>query len=156
MTVTIVYLRIYSYRGLSIGASHYYAELKGYDGNDLIVHNLEKTLTPHEAAKLNDGSEYGLLYKAGQKYNGFNSEEELIKLAMDCFKTTFPDARILIRGDGVYYEPQKVLWCERQEVIAEVDSMIAECEKLGWFDNGNTKAVDKICDQWGRLLDEFK
>ena len=155
-TGTVIYLKITTWRGMSLGAVHYYGKLNSNNYDDKSI-ELRKKMTSHEAAKLNKLHGYGSLYKAGSSTEGFDTKDEIIELAMREFKNHYPNVRILILGDAVYSEPKKILWCEEEPGIIEiVDNMISECKEINWWEGNNPKRMDQLSDNWEQILNNFK
>ncbi len=142
--ITPCYLDVSSYVGISIGADHYYGHLKYNDQKIELKHRL----TQKEADLLNkkDGNNYNR-YKKGALSERFDTEEQVEKIAIKTWKQHFPDANILIKGSDVYIEPQPCI--DGLKVIKDkINRLYKRACKLGWFDNGNDKIVDEICDEY--------
>jgi len=110
--MSAVYLKITSWAGISIGAIHFYGELRARNPYRCV--ELSNTLTVASAKRLNRhrrddfrGEDWN--YRAGMKVNGFDTEQEIIDLAIKTYKTHFPEGTVLILGDPVYAEPQKII-----------------------------------------------
>lgn len=110
----IVHLEIRSFRGISIGATHYYGELKGHvDGHYKSV-DLEYAMTAQQAKALTkkDFEERGyqrMRYSPGDMYAGFDTMDDVRAEAIRQYKTHFPKAEMLVEGHAAYYERKPVL-----------------------------------------------
>src|SRR5512136_161848 len=98
----IVYLEIDSWIGTSIGATHFYGELKS-NGKHI---ELKRCLTLHQAREL---QKKDWPVEAGDLFHGFDTKDEIISLAITTYKEHFPEADILIQGRSACAEPQMVL-----------------------------------------------
>jgi len=149
--VSAVYLKITSFRGLSLGAVHYYGELRARNPYRCV--ELSNTLTVASAKRLNKqrrdefrGEDWN--YRVGMKVNGFDTQQEIIDLAIKTYKTHFQDATILIRGDPVYAEPQEIIDGKRS-VIVKANKL---CNKYKEYEK-DYRMADSICDEWDKLIE---
>jgi len=97
-------LKITSWVGTSIGATHYYGKLSGYYINQSTEDiELEYTISRKEADILNekDTSIYPGMghWRAGDKTGRFDTTEEIITRAVQSYKEHFPEAEGLLLGD---------------------------------------------------------
>ena len=137
----IVYLTTRTYVGtLAFGASHYYGTLnwdKHETGEFGLPErgdiDLEHTLTKREAAELNKDSLFDYGWKAGSNYHGFSSEEAVIKEGIKVFKEQFTSEDILVLGDHVVADPQRIL-VGPQDVMDFVNPLVDEKEKIGSYE----------------------
>jgi hypothetical protein len=149
----VVYLTIRTYIGtLAYGASHYYGALNwGTDEKDDIGLpkrgdiDLEHTLTKREAAALNKDSLFDYNWKAGGKYHGFSSEEAVTKEGIKVFKALFTPDDILVLGDHVVADPQRIL-VGPQDVMDFVNPLVDEKERIGSYEKSpeRTHEISKI------------
>lgn len=140
----VCYLDISSFQGLSIGAIHFYGELR-CDGNRVeLIHHLttEEAIERTKRERADMGSEYR--YKRGDKSRGFTTEEQIIDLACRTWHKHFPDADVLILGDNCVAEPQRVL-VGPKEFKTQINKWYAECKAFGWYE-GNPKKMERISD----------
>ena len=105
----IINLYITTWKGISEGAEHYYAELQGPHETNYKKVELYDTLTPHQAAQLNKKNNERNLYKAGQSNVGFDTYEAAIQAGIREWKTHFPEATYLVLGKASYIEPKLLL-----------------------------------------------
>jgi hypothetical protein len=122
-----VWLEISSWRGMSIGATHFYGTLhhpctcsRFPCPHPISRTDLEHVLTTQEAKELtklhNDGSLFGpgvYKYKKGDTSRCFETKEEIIKLAIASYQEMFPDRKRLILGSPIYVDG--LLLHERKE-----------------------------------------
>ena len=154
--MSAVYLKITSWAGTSIGAIHFYGELRARNPYRCV--ELSNTLTVASAKRLNRhrrddfrGEDWN--YRAGMKVNGFDTEQEIIDLAIKTYKTHFPEGTVLILGDPVYAEPQKIIDGPKS-AIKKADKLRAKYEECG--EERNWRMSDSICDEWDKLLESAK
>ena len=159
-TSKIVWLKISSWSGISIGAVHIYGELIP-DGSQEGV-SLEKTLTATQARKLNKwyrqtGGVGGLTtYRAGYKTTGFDDESELTEFALKTYREHFPKAELLIKGQAMNVEPQLIL-DGPSDVKEKAERLLREARALEyWEHRENYKRMDALSDEWEDLLKPFR
>lgn len=113
MKTKAVRVEVYSWQGYSVGATHYYVDLHSWDINDRrSVRRLQRRLTTHDAAKINDklrheyAPDYYELYKVepGEKDYRYDTAEQALDEALKQWRTIFPDAECLVD----YKDPRKV------------------------------------------------
>ena len=141
----IIHLEISSFRGISLGAIHYYGKLVG---NTRI--ELEKTLTRRDAIKLNKHDD-GYIWRPGTKYSGFDSEEEVIEFALNVWKKHFPSGIILIQGNSAVADPQLVIAGDRK-IANTINKWYYQAEKINWYDGGQSELMHEISDAYWQFL----
>ena len=154
----IVYLYLSSWVGISLGATHYYAELQ--PSGDRKNVDIMDTLTAKQAAALNKkGVRYYRPFKPGDQYKGFDTKEAAIQAGIEQWRTHFPDGKFLVLGRAGYCEPQPLLATSflneaaEAELKAKVQTIIDRCEEIGWFDDPkNDDEMDTLYNQWKGLL----
>ena len=108
-----VYLHIFSWAGLSIGAIHWYGELR-FRGHS--TGRIERPLSEEDAIQLNrrlrltHSEDMYKLYKvqAGEMDNRFDREEQVIEAAKEQWMDMFPEGERLVK----YREPD-IVYSER-------------------------------------------
>ena len=149
--MSAIYLKITSWAGISIGAIHFCGELKARNPYRCI--ELSNTLTITSAKRLNKhrrddfrGEDWN--YRAGMKVNGFDTEQEIIDLAIKTYKTHFPEATILILGDPVYAEPQEIIDGKKSVIVKanKLRDKYKEYEK-------DYRMAKSICNEWDKLIE---
>ena len=160
--MSICYLEITTWQGISLGAQHFYGELRTSDDyNDSA--KLERKLTPRAAAAMNKSRRnMGLMelhYRAGQMFNGFDTREEIIALAVKTYREHFSKTTILVLGDRAVAEPCPVL-DGPDGVKVTAQKLYDENEKIhaqSWWDKRkNRKRMDELCKEWDRLMEAHK
>lgn len=152
----LVFLYIQSWIGLSPEACHYQGELQG----DKHTIQLKRILSKSTAAKLNairrrqyPGAPEYAIFRAGMEYNGFDSRDELISLALKSYKTHFPDATILILGRNSIGDPQFILDHPDKRIMEKANRIYEEFESFeGYQFRRNWGRADKLQTEWNDLL----
>lgn len=159
MKSKVVYLDISTWRGRSIGATHYYAELHpsnryGWNSTDESV-NLYRTLTAKTAREENDKSGRKFMSK-GDEARGWNSKNAIRKYALKEYKKLYPEAEFLLEGRITSLEPVRCLDCPI-EFKERLDLIYAEYERLDKrWNNVSAKQRKSIEDKIDVLTDEFE
>ena len=143
-----VYLKITSWAGISIGAIHFYGELKARNPYRAI--ELKRTLTTASARRLTRQHGKAFQYLAGYQTIGFETEQEIIDLAIKTYKTHFPEATILILGDLIYAGPQKIIDGPKS-IVKKVDGLIAKYRE--YENEKDYRMAENICNEWDKLIE---
>lgn len=152
----IVTLEITCWKGMSIGATHYYGHLKGYIGEEYKSVELEYKMTASQAAKLNKKDEQltrssGGLYSRGSVSTRFDTEEQIIKLALKVYKQHFPGADVLILGHSYIAEPQLIL-DGPEEVKKIINEIVSVYDKFRY----GSKQQELLWDTWNTVLAPYR
>ncbi len=153
--MSIVYLKISTWQGISLGATHYYGELVMSAGEDYRVIELKKSLTKRQAAKLNKAADMDWLYEPGDQYHGFDTKAEIIVLAVKTFRDHFPGADLLILGNPAYSEPMPILVGDSQ-ANEKAEELVTAAEAIGGYGRGKDKEMDKLVDAWRELIRPYE
>ncbi len=144
------WLEISSYIGVSYGARHYYGELRY--GDERV--QLKYRMSAADATRLNKAHGWKG-YRAGGLSEHFDSKEQVIALAVETYKTHFPDAILLVQGNKAYAEPQPCLAGEPalMEKINELAAELKVEEAKEEAKNGNqeSRRMREICDEYWAL-----
>jgi hypothetical protein len=141
MNECFVFLHIIDW-SVSVGGNHYTGKLHGYLNNKYQSFEVKQILTQTDAAKLNKKYRSNS-YQAGNKSGKFDTEEGLFREAIKQYKTFFPNARVLFKGDASLAQAQKVLdgpepfktktteiWKKHEKLYAKSDRWNDKHEKL--------------------------
>lgn len=144
----IVFLKITSWNGISIGAEHYYGRLTDFKTNKSI--ELTYPLTKEDAKYLNRKvtDEVGM-YEEGEESERFSNEEAVISRAKKRFKILFPKAIILIRGT-CDPNPQEVLVGPKQFKNV-INALWQRYELLDWDREEDREELEEIEEEWQGL-----
>ena len=103
----MVYLRLSSWRGMSIGATHWYGEMVN---DKYVTVRMMYPLTTSQALDLtkkhNAGSLVGAdyFYEEGDEVSSFDTKAQIIEQAVNTWRELFPEQNILVLGDPVICE----------------------------------------------------
>jgi hypothetical protein len=118
----VVYLVITSWQGISLGAEHYYAKLKGDAYGEYTTYDLHKVMTEEDAEILRKKDDWRH-YKAGSLTDRFNTKEEARESAILALPTAFPHAVALLEGNPAYVEPHYCLWVKNLAYIEKLNKV---------------------------------
>ena len=155
----IITLEITSWRGISFGATHYYAKLKWQDSNERFEigsRDVEHPLDQAGADALNEYDGWDS-YKPGDMSSRISSREDAIASGIKLARELHGD-NILVR-DGLYSDAQPI-----RTVYAPTSEILAEFNKVenAWFDiwdnagydpwSTHEDQLDPINEEWFALL----
>lgn len=151
----ICYLRVSSWVGIGIGATHVYGKLS--HGNRTI--DLERKLTHKEATELtekdfpNKDTRGWLFYKPGTLTTRFDSRAQLIRVAKQVMKKEFPNCTVMLEGD--WGNPSRAIvgpdW-----FVKEANKLYRKADRLGFYNKRSNKHImDEIYKQWHNLLERL-
>jgi len=123
-TKKICFLKVTTWEGICIGATHYYGS---------ILFNGERK----------EIKRYGSIK--------FNSEEILVDFAIKIFQKYFPKAQCLCLGDSGYIEPRKMLVGKCKD---KCNKIYEKAVSLGFYNNKkNWNKVDRLGDKWYSIIE---
>ena len=147
----IVFLTVSSWRGVSIGAQHYYGRLSLIEGSQSfdVVYKLSKEDAEHFNNFWSlEGSKELIGYEEGEETSRFRSEKKLITAAKRQFRKHFPNAKVLVLGDRGVVEPQPILVGPRQ-FKSEINKLAKRAKEIDyWEDN---EEMQMLCAKWQQL-----
>jgi hypothetical protein len=148
-----VFIEITSWQGISLGATHYYGKLKGYDdNNEVLFIDIEKPLGEKEAKKLSKKDDF--TYREGTLTARFDSKQEVIDIAIEKWKTYFPNAEFLIQGEWAIADPQNCLIAPNG-LKEKINKLYLESEEIGGYEK-SPKRMDEIFREYQNLIREYK
>ena len=148
-----VFLDISCWAGISLGAEHYYATLTINDHPNYSQHRLNKVLTEKDAAALNKKDKCAIaLYEAGELSDRFDSESEVIKLAMATWKKIFPSGEILLLGSSAVGDPAPILIAP-EPIFTKGNELYQRARKIGFWDYHEDQMM-VIAKEWDILFKE--
>ena len=151
----VVYLDITTWQGSSVGAVHWYGELKQKGQRPI---TLEAPLSTSHATYVNKQAQrrgLGIPYEPGDMYSGFMEREHVIGLARACWKIVYPDAVLLLEGRTGIVEPMPILEAPETWDVAGLNELWALCEELGWWNGGNERKVQLASEGWFRQVNDL-
>lgn len=158
----IVYLDITSYRGVSVGAEHFYGKLVN-SGEKYEVVELEQVMTKKMAIELNKKDGFGSVGRAGSKTDRFLGKDKLIGFAKKEYKKHFPKAKLLLLGNSSSVSVKKVLDCESEDVLKKCNKLYDEYKKIEWINRGGffyrtpegEVLEDELYGKWAKILEKY-
>lgn len=155
--MVIGHLDITSWRGISIGAVHWYVSII-IDEGDKLTETIELTrpLTSAEAKALNverAARGYFSRHKAGDKTTGFNTEEDAINTGIQYFKAHYTG--VLLDGDYACYSAWKKVIVYPNEfapLVKEMNDLADRFQKLNGYecDRKHAKLVERLDQRWAK------
>lgn len=142
------HLQIDSWAGISLGASHFYGNLRFEDDRKELTYKL----TAAQAARLDDG------YQAGDSTERFFTEEAVIERALSAWQRLFPRAKVLLLGNSSYIEPKLILGMPGapDAILMELSGIYLAAESIGFYDNpANDQKMDALNDRWHNIINGF-
>lgn len=109
----MVWLQISSWRGMAIGATHWYGEMRNSEHTRAV--RMMYPLTEEQALELTKKHNGGTLvevdyaYQAGDEVSSFDTKEEIIAQAIATWRTEFPDRNVLVIGNPAYADEVPVI-----------------------------------------------
>ena len=148
-----VYLEVTSWRGISVGAEHWYGHLDHF-GDELERRELRRRMGAQEAAALTAKDGLGALpYREGDTTERFPSEAAVVARARRVWRRWFPGARILVQGDGAIAEPQRVLSGDRDARV-RINRLVRRADEIGRWDA--ECEMERICAEWDAIMLELE
>lgn len=154
----IVILQLSSWRGISIGAIHFYANLHYEDENEKHqTIELKRLLSKKEVLELNkeDRRRYPTCYtryKVGEEYQGFWTEEDAKETAINYVKEKMPEVDVLINGSWSCIDVAECIYAKDKTIMTKINKLYKQAEKIGFYDNPkNDKKMDRIDEQYWKL-----
>lgn len=152
LRIRIVYAHIKTYRGISIGATHWMGRLKAEDCEAI---ELTRKLTAQEAERLNEKDGWAM-YKAGDETNRFLSQVGVRTEAIRVFGQSFPLAVLLIEGNNWCMDPQHVL-IGPPEIQEKLNALVEQAQMIGFWDYVEREStMQEIAGKWDAIIDEIK
>jgi hypothetical protein len=164
--MAVVHLDVSSWRGISIGAVHWYVSVKYNNPTErygLTTLELERPLTADEAKRMNkEARERGYMsnmYEAGGMTEGFNTEAEAIAAGIKYFKDNFKG---ILYDSGyashsgwkkiIAYDP------EFEELALRMNKLADRFQALNGYEckKKDTSLVERIDARWGVLADKIE
>lgn len=150
------FLEITSWRGISLGAEHFYGKLygpfKGRNSIERFSAEITHPLSEKETRELNKKDDWDS-YTPGDQCGRFWNERELIAQGIALFQKVAPARAVLLRGRSSVASPQRPLagpttLVKRLQALYLLDE--AAEQRGGW--ERNEKDMRKIQKQWDALI----
>lgn len=152
-----VIAEITTFKGLSIGAEHYYLSMNYYDSNNnYIREEISHPLTSKEVLFLNKkerrvGSTFR--YRVGRPSKGFLSEEETKIMAINWFKENTSDYDILLLGYWGIASVQECLYAKKEYVKQIINKLYYIAEKINWYEK-DPELMDALDDIFKEIINQ--
>jgi hypothetical protein len=155
-----VVLEISTWRGISIGAQHYYGKLHWYDADDEYqTHEITRILDKESAFKLTKQKNSGRAedyqwfdYEAGDESTDFDSRQEIRDIAIATYKEHYPEANMLQEGRWAVCDPQEVIDADDKELMKGINWMYERAEEIGWYE-GDYDEMMILSNAYCKLVD---
>jgi len=143
--MNLIHLYITSFIGVSPGAVHYYGSLKSKKSIEL-----KKKVKQSDLKALNGSHP---TYRVGNITTRFNSEKEIIRLAIKTYKEHFKNATVLCLGNTTFIEPKKILDAPKG-VKTKANALYRKADKLGMWENKNKDdEMEKLTKEWYEIVE---
>jgi hypothetical protein len=153
----VVHLDISSWRGISIGAVHFYGKLIWDDKTEKYsvgTLELKRPMTAKEALLRNKADEKRII-KPGVSTYQFNTEADVLRYGIKAFNQKFKDSLLMLGGFATASATHKLyLWPKTfDEQAQRMNDLVDQRTKLnGYKHPKNETKVCKIDDEWYSLL----
>ncbi len=135
MKENIVYLKINSFIGRSLGAKHYYGKLTSDFGEEYESHDLVKELTAGEAKRLSIDHDWDFV--KGSIHGSMKTKNVVREVAKEIWLDIFPDATILLEGNPIYPDSEFLELARIEEIMGNP----GEETHIGWDMTDNKMKV---------------
>jgi hypothetical protein len=150
-----VKLEILSYRGVSIGAEHWYGYLQYYTKDGKFKRDkIRYKISSRDAKELNkkDDTRFGSFrWKKGMESSRFADRYSLIERAIEIFNEEFVPKGYTILLKGTHADPCEVLACTDLVLFNKLNKLNEQAEAVGRW-QGDEKQMHKICREWDKLI----
>jgi hypothetical protein len=152
----VAHLRIETFRGTSLGATHFYGHLCYYDSKgEYHQDELKHRINSKEATYLTQRDRaYGfssLKWTRGDTSECFSNKEQVIAGAIDRFKTSFVPHGYKLLLLGFSGDPTGVLFSVDSDLQEKLMDLNRQAEAIGRWE-GDEKLMAKICQKWDKLI----
>lgn len=162
----IGHLEISSYRGISIGAVHYYGRIRLQHRDDLDSYKdpieLQRPIDTKEAIVMNKefreskGADYDRYY-AGMLTNGFWQPVDVITNRIEYFKTKYPDGILMSRSSAEWSAWKEVLYYPKQfkKIAEKMNKLSIKFREIDGYE-GDEKEATRIDKKWEALYIQLR
>lgn len=149
--------RITSWRGISIGAVHYYARLE-HGRQEYEIERIVNQEDADKLTKLDGGRSWSQDWKTGAVTNRFDTREEVERAVMVVWNHLKRDGDVILDKLSASYGPPRHL-----EVLAGPEHFVAYtqavskiCEAFDWYDGGHRDQVSALAKEWEKKMLEWE
>lgn len=159
----IGHLEISSWRGISIGAVHWYCHIHIQEDSEHHQRiELQRPMTAAEARAANkQDKERGRLlsvYKAGTLTDGFNTEEDAIKFGTKYFVDKYPNGILYDRGYASCSAWKKVIYYplnnhKLEKIVKRMNALADRFQSLNGYEceKKNRERVERLDNRWYKM-----
>lgn len=155
-----VFVEITSWKGISIGADHYYVKVVWYDDNDKYHREeIDDILTGKHAEILNKRERnkavgYRYTYKKGDRIRGFWTRKDAEKKAIKWIEKNIPEHEIILTGSSsAHASVQRCLKHPNKKSLEKINALYKKAESIGFYDDPkNDKKMEKIDKKFYELI----
>ncbi len=127
----IVYLKVSSWQGISIGATHYYGNLHlNHDVEDVVLKRVLDKLAAEELTKTHSRIGMPMDYEEGEETVSWNGVQSIVDHAKLTYKTHYPGVEVLVIGDYVDCEPKEWVDGGSHEIKTQMNNLFIYCRAL--------------------------
>lgn len=147
----IAHLNISSWVGISIGANHCYGKLN-YQDEDRI--EIKRILTQADVDKLNEYDRNDVFgkYKVGDECERFDTEQEIIDLAIKIIENDYPQVDLLLARDGASVSVNEAYWGKDQKVVDRINELYKEADELKYYSGIDDDRMEELDDEFEKLV----
>jgi hypothetical protein len=155
-------LDITSFKGISLGAIHYYGKLKYKNESlKLEVIRLENTISAEEAEVWNaherrtyPGKKKYWNWEAGDTYDGFSRKSDMWDEAIKICKELFPEGSYyIVQGGYSYIEPQLIVYGFDEEVTEKLNIIASKHMNLNWDNKEEREEILRLEKEWSDIIE---
>ena len=146
----VVMIYVSSFRGISVGAVHWYGSLHGREPYKRF--ELTRTLSAEDAQKLNAARREDCWHD-GSRINGFDTPADVLKAGRAVWKRKFPGADILLSGHYASADPEEPI-DGPEAVLKQLRDIWERFHDLGnnpWGSKTKDEA-ERLFKRWHRAL----
>jgi len=153
LRVRVVYAHVYTWRGMSIGATHWMGKLQAR-GCDSVV--LTRQMTAEEAEALSEKEGIAGFYEAGETTERFLSSASVHRLAERTWLEHWPLAVLLIAGRASCADPQHVL-IGPPKIAKALNTLTERAQAIGyWAHREHETEMQAIADEWDAIIEKIE
>jgi len=157
--IKIVTLEIGTWRGMSIGAVHYYGKLVFYDSDlniiDVDIHRILDEESAFRLTKQTNRSrnpDHWIDFSAEDSTKCFDSKGEIREIAKKIWRDHCPDGDILIEGMFAVGDPQEVIDGNDKTIVDTINGLWERALEIGGYE-GDREEMTRISNEYCGLVD---
>ena len=154
----VVFLRITTWRGYSLGATHWSGQLSGYVSED--EHKsvkITRPMTSEEAVATNKCAHeegLGIMAHPGDPTDGLRDEQDVLATGLDMWQDAFPMGLILVSSGGGY--PARVLVAPDEAMKEALNAIYSTWERIADTEGRRASPITlDLIEIWESLFDGY-